>query len=856
MDVTRKFPVRTFSRVGLAFVLLCSIISLCNACQPTDVEITEARFYRASNVIIAGVSSSTPGENELRMRVGRVLKGDVDETEINITGFGTVEPCFWETTDLLESNDYILFLGERREDGLYSIVANPVESTDKERKVIRKFVKEGAAPSFAKELKDKRVEEGGRVTLSCGASGYPTPRLTMTKDDVIISKGLIKGINYKSGKGGIRLKFKRVQKSLHEGVYGCIADDGVHPALIMSARIEICALSCDNGELNVKRCECSCETGWDGLSCNIPLLVITPGQPCNKDCGEHGRMDQDECSCVCDENYTGDTCEILCDKTCDPDHGTLDPVRCTCQCESGYYGETCSSELALSSGDGGGITAGTADEMCNEGTYCSNGGTCYEVDEPKTRELILLCGCPNGFSGERCERRDCAIDCGENGAVDSSECRCVCDEGYRGANCESLMDDHTEPCGPKYEHYCMNGGECQLLKGIMKPSCRCPILYHGKRCERLEPDLDCGCLNGGECNYNETKQEYVCNCPQNFGGSRCQYVKPGYSGNQQENSRKMVITMCVIFVSMLIVIGIVIIVYVKNRNVRETERREKLEDMLREQTNATRLRASIQSGGGGGGGGGAYPTNDIELRSFHTQQSAVNMEPTLGARKASNTSVGRGSLSRGSNGSVSGGPRQSPSTSIHSRRSPTQGSPPITKGSKNGYAAVPTEEFVTQEQPQNNSDASFEGRGDPDTLPIDHQGASSDLGSESEGSDSGGDIIDVPNPQIQAIHDHLGGSDHDSGDYTWDEHSSPGLRVSTSPYTHDMSPSHQPRGRGRLNGVTTGRSPDHVNIHENPLESPGYKTDAMNNVTTTSPKADHYADRLKDVVESSPPSAV
>ena len=59
----------------------------------------------------------------------------------------------------------------------------------------------GAAPSFAKELKDKRVAEGGRVTLSCGASGYPTPRLTMTKDDVIISKGLIKGINYKSGKG-------------------------------------------------------------------------------------------------------------------------------------------------------------------------------------------------------------------------------------------------------------------------------------------------------------------------------------------------------------------------------------------------------------------------------------------------------------------------------------------------------------------------------------------------------------------------------------------------------------------------------------------------------------------------------
>ena len=73
------------------------------------------------------------------------------------------------------------------------------------------------------------------------------------------------------------------------------------------------------------------------------------------------------CSCVCDENYTGDTCETLCDKTCDPDHGTLDPVMCTCQCEPGYYGETCSSELALSSGDGGGITAG-AHQSTNQTT--------------------------------------------------------------------------------------------------------------------------------------------------------------------------------------------------------------------------------------------------------------------------------------------------------------------------------------------------------------------------------------------------------------------------------------------------------------------------------------------------------
>lgn len=164
------------------------------------------------------------------------------------------------------------------------------------------------------------------------------------------------------------------------------------------------------------------------------------------------------------------------------------------------------------------------------------------------------------------------------------------------------------------------------------------------------------------------------------------------------------------------------------------------------------------------------------------------------------------------------------------------------------------------------------GRGDPDTLPSQgsmqsrSQGTSSSSGSttsdDSEGdssSDIEGDTIDIPNPQIQAIENHIANSDREnsSGDYTWDELNH-NMRFS-NPYAMDMSPVHKAgKPRARLQGDSTN---EQVHILENPILNVGDadSTEQSQNLTTTSsssPKNKIYNDRLKDVVENSPSSAV
>ncbi|XP_019633821.1 PREDICTED: OMEGA-stichotoxin-Sgt1a-like [Branchiostoma belcheri] len=40
------------------------------------------------------------------------------------------------------------------------------------------------------------------------------------------------------------------------------------------------------------------------------------------------------------------------------------------------------------------------------------------------------------------------------------------------------------PCGPEYDGFCLNGGECERIPGISRPRCSCPLEYMGERCDR------------------------------------------------------------------------------------------------------------------------------------------------------------------------------------------------------------------------------------------------------------------------------------------------------------------------------------------------------------------------------------
>ncbi|CAH1265578.1 NRG4 [Branchiostoma lanceolatum] len=40
------------------------------------------------------------------------------------------------------------------------------------------------------------------------------------------------------------------------------------------------------------------------------------------------------------------------------------------------------------------------------------------------------------------------------------------------------------PCGPRYDGFCLNGGECEIIAGLSRPRCTCTWEYMGERCQR------------------------------------------------------------------------------------------------------------------------------------------------------------------------------------------------------------------------------------------------------------------------------------------------------------------------------------------------------------------------------------
>ena len=55
----------------------------------------------------------------------------------------------------------------------------------------------GGPPVFQKQLKDRKVLAGEKVTVKCIANGLPEPYFTFRKDGQTLRSGLIKGISIK-----------------------------------------------------------------------------------------------------------------------------------------------------------------------------------------------------------------------------------------------------------------------------------------------------------------------------------------------------------------------------------------------------------------------------------------------------------------------------------------------------------------------------------------------------------------------------------------------------------------------------------------------------------------------------------
>ncbi|XP_052130857.1 prolow-density lipoprotein receptor-related protein 1 isoform X2 [Frankliniella occidentalis] len=210
------------------------------------------------------------------------------------------------------------------------------------------------------------------------------------------------------------------------------------------------------------------------LNCIMGKCQITPDGP----------------RCICEPMYGGEYCsKYLCSEYC-RNQGRCDAVvdslsgkpvpKCTCPPE--WTGERCETPLA----------------NCG----CENGGTCFSPAHG-----VVYCVCQPQFTGSRCQ--DCtSLKCGPNGicALQGSEPKCQCSNGYTGKNCEIS----------KCVGYCKGNNTCRMTAG--GPKCMCAPGFAGERCEKDKcKDF---CKNGGKC-IAGTKKQY-CQCPSRYAGPLCE----------------------------------------------------------------------------------------------------------------------------------------------------------------------------------------------------------------------------------------------------------------------------------------------------------------------------------------------
>lgn len=93
---------------------------------------------------------------------------------------------------------------------------------------------------------------------------------------------------------------------------------------------------------------------------------------------------------------------------------------------------------------------------------------------------------------------------------------CACPAGYTGRRCEMLVT--PDPC---MSLSCMNGGTCGIRNDLIE--CVCPTGYTGPRCETPVLPDPCAakpCQNGGTC--SKQSEEFRCMCPPEYSGTRCE----------------------------------------------------------------------------------------------------------------------------------------------------------------------------------------------------------------------------------------------------------------------------------------------------------------------------------------------
>lgn len=174
---------------------------------------------------------------------------------------------------------------------------------------------------------------------------------------------------------------------------------------------------------------------------------------------------------------------------------------------------------------------------------CENGGFCTDsikvLDNTKITESTALilssplitndftCQCIEGFTGDNCERRQ--NPCSPNPCQYGGQCRkqgydfmCTCPPRREGKTCELERGDVCS------SNPCKNGGSCKESPDRNSFFCLCRPGYRGNQCEALVDSCRPNpCMNGGVC--ISLKPGYKCSCINGRYGKHCESSTFGFN---------------------------------------------------------------------------------------------------------------------------------------------------------------------------------------------------------------------------------------------------------------------------------------------------------------------------------------